>query len=81
MTRIENLTSNWIKYLEQLITESEQIRKEADDVGPEAEISYWKMRMIKFNMYVYLILQLIFLSKDIAKDQIFRLSEDNQAAH
>lgn len=51
MTIAENLVGSWIKQLEQVLTESEQIRKEADNVGPNAEISYWKMRMIKFHMY------------------------------
>ena len=25
------------------------MRKEADDIGPNAEIAHWKARMIKFN--------------------------------
>ena len=33
----------------QVLAESEQMRKEADNVGPRAELDYWKKRMAKFN--------------------------------
>lgn len=33
----------------QVLAESEQMRKEADDVGPKAELDHWKKRMAKFN--------------------------------
>lgn len=33
----------------QILTESEQMRREADDVGPQAELNHWKKRMAKFN--------------------------------
>ena len=29
-----------------------QMRKEADDIGPTAELEHWKERMAKFNVYV-----------------------------
>lgn len=32
-----------------VLAESEQMRKEADDVGPKAELDHWKKRMAKFN--------------------------------
>ena len=32
-----------------MLAESEQMRKEADNVGPRAELDYWKKRMAKFN--------------------------------
>lgn len=38
-----------ICYLYQVLAESEQMRKEADDVGPKAELDHWKKRMAKFN--------------------------------
>jgi len=28
------------------------MRKEADDIGPTAELEHWKERMAKFNVYV-----------------------------
>ena len=30
------------------------MRKEADDIGPTAELEHWKERMAKFNVYVIL---------------------------
>ena len=32
-----------------MLAESEQMRKEADDIGPRAELDHWKKRMSKFN--------------------------------
>ena len=32
-----------------MLAESEQMRKEADDVGPKAELDHWKKRTAKFN--------------------------------
>lgn len=31
-----------------------KMRKEADDIGPTAELEHWKERMAKFNVYVHL---------------------------
>ncbi len=33
----------------QVLVESEQMRREADDIGPRAELDHWKKRMAKFN--------------------------------
>lgn len=33
----------------QILTKSDQMRKEADDVGPRVELEYWKKRMARFN--------------------------------
>ena len=35
-----------------MLAESEQMRREADDTGPMAELEHWKMRMAKFNSLV-----------------------------
>lgn len=46
---IEQCMAVWLKQLEQVLAESEQMRKEADDIGPRAELDHWKKRMSKFN--------------------------------
>ncbi|CAF4427698.1 unnamed protein product, partial [Didymodactylos carnosus] len=46
---IEDTMKTWIKQMEQVLAESEQIRREADNIGPRAELEYWKKRMTKFN--------------------------------
>ncbi|XP_051241668.1 dynein axonemal heavy chain 5 isoform X2 [Dicentrarchus labrax] len=47
--RLEAVVSVWINQIKQVLTESEQMRKEADDVGPSAELEHWKRRMVTFN--------------------------------
>ena len=39
----------WTNQIRQVLTESEQMRKEADDIGPVAELEHWKRRMTTFN--------------------------------
>lgn len=52
LEKFENLLATWSKQIEQVLAESEQMRREADDIGPTAELAYWKSRMAKFNKYV-----------------------------
>ncbi|XP_076826555.1 dynein axonemal heavy chain 5 isoform X2 [Brachyhypopomus gauderio] len=55
LEKIEACMKIWIKQIEQVLAESEQLRKEADDLGPRAELDHWKKRMSRFN---YLLEQL-----------------------
>jgi len=45
----EELLGSWCQQIVKVLTESEQIRREADDTGPYSELAYWKQRMAKFN--------------------------------
>ena len=45
----ETCTQQWCKEIQQILTQSEQMRKEADSVGPRAELEHWKSRMAKFD--------------------------------
>lgn len=45
----EDMLSMWSNQIQQVLAESEQMRREADDIGPTAELTYWKNRMSKFN--------------------------------
>jgi dynein heavy chain len=47
--QLEALLQEWCQQLEQVIAESEQMRKEADNVGPRAELEHWKSVMARFN--------------------------------
>jgi len=49
LEQIEGLVAVWTKQIEQVLAESEQMRKEADDIGPSAELDHWRKRMAKFN--------------------------------
>ncbi|XP_048464583.1 dynein axonemal heavy chain 5 [Rhincodon typus] len=55
LEKIEACMKVWINQIEQVLAESEQLRKEADDLGPRAELDHWKKRMSRFN---YLLEQL-----------------------
>lgn len=46
---VEQCFTGWCKQIEQVLAESDQMRKEADDIGPKAELDHWKKRMAKFN--------------------------------
>ncbi|XP_056594071.1 dynein axonemal heavy chain 5 [Triplophysa dalaica] len=46
---LEGQLLHWAKQIEHVLMESEQIRRESDDIGPSAEIEHWKCRMISFN--------------------------------
>jgi dynein heavy chain len=52
LEKLEQLMARWIRQIEQVLAESEQVRREADDVGPIAELTYWKARLAKFNTWV-----------------------------
>ncbi|XP_027535085.1 dynein heavy chain 5, axonemal-like isoform X2 [Neopelma chrysocephalum] len=47
--RLEEVIRIWTKQIRQVLVESEQIRREADDIGPSAELEHWKTRMSSFN--------------------------------
>ncbi|XP_065102327.2 dynein axonemal heavy chain 5 [Paramisgurnus dabryanus] len=49
LEKIETCMKTWIKQIEQVLAESDQLRKEADDLGPRAELDHWKKRMSRFN--------------------------------
>jgi dynein heavy chain, axonemal len=49
LSSIEEIVRVWTKQIELVLAESEQIRREADNIGPRAELDYWKKRTSKFN--------------------------------
>ncbi|VDL91883.1 unnamed protein product, partial [Schistocephalus solidus] len=49
LAKLENILHSWTAQIQLVLNEAEQIRREADDVGPSAELAYWRMRMAKFN--------------------------------
>uniref|UniRef100_A0A8C1PA60 Dynein, axonemal, heavy chain 5 n=1 Tax=Cyprinus carpio TaxID=7962 RepID=A0A8C1PA60_CYPCA len=49
LEKIEACMRTWVKQIEQVLAESDQLRKEADDLGPRAELDHWKKRMSRFN--------------------------------
>ncbi len=49
LSHVEDCVKLWMRQIEVILAESEQIRREADNIGPRAELDYWKKRTSKFN--------------------------------
>nr|XP_032816356.1 dynein heavy chain 5, axonemal isoform X1 [Petromyzon marinus] len=49
LERVEACVRVWLKQIEQVLAESDQMRREADDVGPRAELEHWKKRTARFG--------------------------------
>ncbi|XP_078503479.1 dynein axonemal heavy chain 8 isoform X2 [Lissotriton helveticus] len=50
--QLEEVLMMWYKQIEQVLLESEQIRKEADDAGPLTELEHWKRMSAKFTYLI-----------------------------
>ncbi|KAM6185105.1 dynein axonemal heavy chain 8 [Rhynchocyon petersi] len=50
--QLEQVLMIWYKQIEQVLIESEQMRKEADDSGPLTELEHWKRMSAKFNYII-----------------------------
>ncbi|XP_063774922.1 dynein axonemal heavy chain 8 [Pseudophryne corroboree] len=49
VTKCEAALMVWYKQIEQVLIESQQIRKETDYSGPLIELEHWKRMLVKFN--------------------------------
>ncbi|XP_069055280.1 dynein axonemal heavy chain 8 isoform X2 [Lepisosteus oculatus] len=50
--QLEEVLMMWYKQIEQVLTESDQMRKEADASGPLTELEHWKRMSAKFNSII-----------------------------
>ena len=50
--RFEAHLRSWMKEISDLLQESEQLRLETDDQGPQDEIEYWKSRAARLTLLV-----------------------------
>ncbi|XP_068204591.1 dynein axonemal heavy chain 5-like [Palaemon carinicauda] len=46
---VEKTVLVWMKQIESVLVEMEQLRQETDEAGPQDELEYWKRRMAKFK--------------------------------
>ena len=69
LEKMESLFNVWHGQIEQVLTEHEQIRREADNIGPDVELQYWKNRMDKFHMYVTLDAMIIHVLSRVQSDE------------
>ncbi|XP_041986842.1 dynein axonemal heavy chain 5 [Aricia agestis] len=49
ITLLENRVNEWIKKIMEILSESEQLRREVDSSGPQDELEYWKKRGAQFS--------------------------------
>ncbi|XP_078399005.1 dynein axonemal heavy chain 8-like [Cetorhinus maximus] len=49
---LENVLLTWHNQLEQVLAQSNQVRKEAEDSGPLTELEHWKCMSAKFNSII-----------------------------
>ncbi|XP_064014378.1 dynein axonemal heavy chain 8 [Pogoniulus pusillus] len=50
--QLEEVLMMWYRQIEQVLIESKQMRKEADDSGPLTELEHWKFMSAKFNFII-----------------------------
>ncbi|XP_059501668.1 dynein axonemal heavy chain 8-like [Stegostoma tigrinum] len=50
--QLENVLLMWHNQLEQVLAQSNQVRKEAEDSGPLTELEHWKCTSAKFNSII-----------------------------
>ncbi|XP_023348445.1 dynein heavy chain 5, axonemal, partial [Eurytemora carolleeae] len=50
--RFEEYLRSWMKKIQELLLESEQLRLETDDAGPQDELEYWKSRAARLTLLV-----------------------------
>ncbi|XP_075060558.1 dynein axonemal heavy chain 8 [Mixophyes fleayi] len=52
VTKCERALMMWYKQIEQVLSESDQVRKESGYPGPLSELEYWKRMLVKFNSII-----------------------------
>ncbi|VVC99767.1 unnamed protein product [Leptidea sinapis] len=52
ITMLEERVYEWIKKIMEILSESEQLRREVDSSGPQDELEYWKKRGAQFSQLV-----------------------------
>ncbi|XP_045541937.1 dynein axonemal heavy chain 5 [Papilio machaon] len=52
ITMLEERVDEWVKKIMEILSESEQLRREVDSSGPQDELEYWKKRGAQFSQLV-----------------------------
>ncbi|XP_078119766.1 dynein axonemal heavy chain 8-like [Sander vitreus] len=50
--RLEEILMQWYKKIEQVLIESDQLRKGVDSAGPLSELEHWKKMSLRFNSII-----------------------------
>ena len=74
---LEGLATEWCHMVEQILAESGQMRREADDTGPLAELEYWKLRTARFTGLIEQIkahpMRSVFMTLHLAKSKVMKV--------
>ena len=74
---LEGMATEWCHMVEQILAESGQMRREADDTGPLAELEYWKLRTAKFSGLIEQIkahpMRSVFMVLHLAKSKVMKV--------
>ncbi|XP_026672559.1 dynein heavy chain 8, axonemal-like [Ceratina calcarata] len=49
---IENNVRSWMKSMERAVVQSQQLRRETETMGPNAELSYWRRLLARFSSII-----------------------------
>ncbi|PAA70380.1 hypothetical protein BOX15_Mlig025839g1 [Macrostomum lignano] len=77
LAEVEAIARGWMAHIDRVMTESEQILRVRDDVGPRSELEYWKRRLAKYyslldelkNRQVTQVLAVLHLAKSKVKEE------------
>ncbi|XP_041805872.1 dynein heavy chain 8, axonemal-like [Chelmon rostratus] len=50
--QLEEILMQWYKQIEQVLIESDQLRKEVESAGPLSELEHWKKMSLRFNSII-----------------------------
>ncbi|CAH2103629.1 unnamed protein product [Euphydryas editha] len=80
VTTLEERVSEWIKKIMEILSESEQLRREVDSSGPQDELEYWKKRGAQFSQLVSYLqsneVQLTLTCLQLANSKIIKMWRD-----
>ncbi|CAF4749032.1 unnamed protein product [Pieris macdunnoughi] len=80
ITMLEDRVTEWIKKIMEILSESEQLRREVDSSGPQDELEYWKKRGAQFSQLVSYLqdheVQLTLTCLQLANSKVIKLWRD-----
>ncbi|XP_076295220.1 dynein heavy chain 8, axonemal kl-3 [Lasioglossum baleicum] len=49
---VENVVRKWMKCIERAVVESQQLRRETEEMGPNVELFYWRRLLVRFSSII-----------------------------
>ncbi|XP_039763737.1 dynein heavy chain 5, axonemal [Pararge aegeria] len=80
ITTLEERVNEWVKKIMEILSESEQLRREVDSSGPQDELEYWKKRGAQFSQLVSYLqnveVQLTLTCLQLANSKVIKIWRD-----